>query len=220
MRQARRRLLLLELGLLLVGCGHQSPAAPLSSGASPAVAIDAVRVLQLMPTDYQHRLVEYAVIDRPNDGGGTIRHAYVNREALAVVQQGTELPSGTVIVMEQYLAKRGSDGALLQDSQGKLVIDHLDKLLVRAKLPAGETVAGDQLPASLRNGQWVYATFDPANRQRDSLNATVCNACHQQAKSSDYLFTQSDLTVASQQHIPHYSLCELSGRQSCARPRP
>lgn len=136
------------------------------------------------------------------------------------MQQSTALPDGTVIVMEQYLAKRGSNGALLQDSQGRLVIDHLDKLLVHAKLPARETVAGDQLPAGLRNGNWVYATFDPVSGQRDSLNATVCNACHQQAKRSDYLFTESDLTVAGQQHAPHYSLCELSGRQPYVLPAP
>lgn len=111
-------------------------------------------------------------------------------------------------------------GPLLEDGQGHLEIDHLYSLAVRVKVPVGQTVAGDHLLAGLRNGPWVYATFDPATNQRDSLNSTVCNACHQQANTTDYLFTLNDLDTFAKQHASHYSVCLLPGRLPCSTTKP
>ena len=170
------------------------------------------------PTGYQQSLVRYASIDRPNDGGGTVRHAYITAAALAAFKQDGTFPDGTVIVMDQFAAKRGADGQLLHDPEGRLIPDQPQTIAVRVKLEPGQTVAGDQLPASLRNGSWVYATFDPLSHQRDSLDNPVCSACHQQAAGWDYLFTRPDLAAAIQRNTPQLSSCDLPGRQPCRVP--
>ena len=164
-----------------------------------------MNALQQFPTGYQQSLV---------------RNAYITPAALAAFRTTGTLPAGTVIVMDQFAAKRDAQGQLLHDPQRRLIPGRAELVAVRVKLAPGQTVASDQLPPGLRNRTWVYATFDPLSRQRDSLDNTVCSACHQQAASWDYLFTRPELVTAVQQNAPQLDRCDLAGRQPCQVPGP
>lgn len=195
-----------------------SPPALQPAGKGLASLITALNALQRFPAGYQQTLVRYATVDRPNDGGGTVRDTYIDPVSLAAFRKDGTLPTGTVIVMDQFAAKRGADGGLLTNPQGRLIPAQAQLVSMRVKLAPGQTVSGDQLPKSLRNGTWVYVTFDPLNHQRDSLDNTVCSACHQQAASSDYLFTRSELVAAVKANTAQYTHCDLPGRQPCQVP--
>jgi Cytochrome P460 len=194
------------------------PGALQPAGSPAPTLITALSALRRFPADYQQALVLYASIDRANDGDGTVRHAYIDPVALATFRKTGAFPAGTVIVMDQFAAQRSAGGQLLHDPPGRLIPDQPQLVAVRVKLAPGQTVAGDQLPASLRNGAWVYATFDPLNRQRDSLDNPVCSACHQLAAGWDYVFSRPDLAAAIQQNMPQLTSCDLPGRQPCRVP--
>lgn len=90
---------------------------------------------------------------------------YVNsKEAIEAVQNGEELPSGTVITLVGY-----KDG-------------ELDQYLVMEK----RTGRGSQYSPEERNGEWEYQAFTPDKEVRED-NIGRCFACHANQLRDDYL---------------------------------
>jgi hypothetical protein len=112
------------------------------------------------PEDLEEGIV-FATYDR----GDIHEDIYVNnKEAIEAVQNGEELPSGTVITLVGY-----KDG-------------ELDQYLVMEK----RTGWGSQYSPEERNGEWEYQAFTPDKEVRKD-NIGRCFTCHANQERDDYM---------------------------------
>lgn len=109
--------------------------------------------------------LEEGIIFATYDRGDIHEDIYVNsKEAIEAVQNGEELPSGTVITLVGY-----KDG-------------ELDQYLVMEK----RTGWGSQYSPEERNGEWEYQAFTPDKEVRGD-NIGRCFSCHANQERDQYL---------------------------------
>ncbi|MDQ0859652.1 cytochrome P460 family protein [Bacillus sp. V2I10] len=109
--------------------------------------------------------LEKGIVFATYDRGDIHEDIYINsKEAIEAVQNGEELPSGTVITLVGY-----KDG-------------ELDQYLVMEK----RTGWGSQYSPEERNGEWEYQAFTPDKKVRED-NIGRCFACHANQLRDDYL---------------------------------
>jgi hypothetical protein len=84
--------------------------------------------------------------------------------------------------MENYAAKANPDGSLATGADGKLVKAELLRVFVMGK-NAGW---GQGVAESLRNGNWVYASY-LANGQKGPDDLSTCRACHLPLAAKDFV---------------------------------
>ncbi|MEM1506193.1 cytochrome P460 family protein [Domibacillus sp. 8LH] len=133
-----------------------------SSGAKPGeyAEIGSGANLVKFPEDLEKGIV-FATYDR----GDIHEDIYINsKEAIEAVQNGEELPSGTVITLVGY-----KDG-------------EIDQYLVMEK----RTGWGSQYSPEERNGEWEYQAFTPGREVRED-NIGRCFTCHANQERDDYL---------------------------------
>nr|WP_256738054.1 cytochrome P460 family protein [Priestia megaterium] len=112
------------------------------------------------PKDLKKGIV-FATYDR----GDTHEDIYVNnKEAIEAVQNGEEMPSGTVITLVGY-------------EDGKL-----DQYLVMEK----HTGWGSRYSPEERNGDWEFQHFTP-DREVANDNIGRCFSCHANQERDDYM---------------------------------
>ncbi|QWU13127.1 cytochrome P460 family protein [Paenibacillus sophorae] len=115
--------------------------------------------------------LEDAIVFTTYDRGDIHENIYVNsREAIEAVQNGEELPSGTVITLEGY-----KDG-------------ELEQYLVMEK----RTGWGSQYSPEERNGEWEFQHFTPAREVADD-DIGRCFACHANQERDQYSFSLDDM---------------------------
>ncbi|MEW6543451.1 MAG: cytochrome P460 family protein [Nitrospirota bacterium] len=109
-----------------------------------------------------------------------VREIYINPVG-ARTEAGRPFPDGTIMVMELYRAKAEGE-ALAKGPDGKLAKGDLVKVFVMGK---GEGW-GQDVPANLRNGTWLYAAYGPdAKPLREDF--TKCRACHAPLVQKDFV---------------------------------
>jgi hypothetical protein len=109
--------------------------------------------------------LEKGIVFATYDRGDIHEDIYVNsKEAIEAVQNGEELPSGTVITLVGY-----KDG-------------ELDQYLVMEK----RTGWGSQYAPEERNGEWEYQAFTADKEVRED-NIGRCFSCHANQLRDDYL---------------------------------
>ncbi|MDR4926089.1 cytochrome P460 family protein [Peribacillus simplex] len=109
--------------------------------------------------------LEKGIVFATYDRGDIHENIYVNsREAIEAVQNGDELPSGTVITLEGF-----RDG-------------EIEHYLVMEK----RTGWGSQYSPEERNGEWEYQHFTP-NREVAKDNIGRCFSCHANQERDDYM---------------------------------
>ncbi len=133
---------------------------------------------ELALPDYKTWPVFLAGVQRPD--AKQIRDIYINPVGTTAVP-GAPFPNGTESVMEIYSVKLNPDGTPMLDD-GKLVKDKLAKIFVMAK---GENW-GASVPDALKNGDWIYSSFDGAG-VRTGTDMSSCRACHLPLTSKDYV---------------------------------
>jgi len=155
--------------------------------AVTAAAQDASNVA--FPEGYATAFVRFDTVDKPERTPPIVRFFYIDEVALAEAEAGAPLPHGSVVVMEDHEATLDADGTPVTDANGRFVpTARLTNVFVQEKQAGwGETV-----PEALRNGDWLYAWFDPADRSRkttDAGNLDSCYECHkEQAAATDSTF--------------------------------
>lgn len=150
--------------VLLAGCASTPP---LSDGQLP------------LPADYKAWPKFLSAVQRPDSK--QVREIYMNppsRSATAASGFG----HGTVFVMENYAAQTDASGQLLTGPDGKLVKGNLLRVFVMGK---GEGW-GQDVPAPLRNGNWVYAAYLADGKKAPDDTAT-CRACHLPVAGKDFV---------------------------------
>ncbi len=127
------------------------------------------------------RGVLYATVDRPDTK--QYREFYTSAEAVKAARDGKPIPDGTVITLAAYAAKVDAEGKPVKDANGRFVKDKLLAVNSMQKMKGW----GDDIPAALRNGDWIYQSFSPDGAPNDKANLTACYQCHLPFAKDDYL---------------------------------
>ena len=133
-----------------------------------------------VPADYRSWPKFLSAVQRPD--AKQVREIYMNPAATAATAS-TGFGPGTVFVMENYAALETTDGKLATDAEGKLVKAELLRVFVMGK-GAGW---GQEVPESLRNGNWVYASYLADARSKGPEDLTTCRACHLPLANKDFV---------------------------------
>lgn len=103
-------------------------------------------------------------------------------EAAAAAREGKPIPYGTVLTLTAYAAKVDPNGVPLKDADGRFI---KDKPVVVNSMMKGQGFGAD-IPAQVRNGDWIYQSFTPDGKVNDKANLAGCYQCHLPFVNDDY----------------------------------
>ena len=132
--------------------------------------------------------VMYATVDRYDTK--QYREFYTSAEAVQAARDGKEIPNGTVITLAAYAAKVDAEGKPVKDGNGRFVKDKL----VAVNSMQKEAGWGNDIPAAVRNGDWIYQSFTPDGQVNDKANLTACFQCHLPFAKDQYLTNLAKLS--------------------------
>lgn len=141
--------------------------------------------------------VMYGTVDRPDTK--QYREFYTTPDVIDAVRAGRPVPDGAVIVLAAYAAQVDAAGVPLKDANGRFVKGNLVAVNVQQKKKGH----GDDVPASIRNGDWQYQSFAPDGKVNDKANLTACYQCHLPFARDEYLTNLAKLkgTFPSQAQV-------------------
>ncbi len=125
--------------------------------------------------------VMYATVDRPDTK--QYREFYTSADVVKAAREGKPLPDGTLLTLAAYAAKVDANGVPLKDANGRFMKDKL----VAVNSMQKKTGWGAEIPAAVRNGDWIYQSFTPDGQVNDKANLTACFQCHLPFSRDDYL---------------------------------
>ena len=157
-----RKVFIVSLGLVMIGCISLSISPSAQSGSMPKDGELA------FPSDYKSFPAFLKGIQKPN----AVRDLYINKVG-AEAHHGKQFANGSIMVMEIYGAKKGTDGNFEKDTDGHLIKAGLAKVYVMQK---GEGW-GTHAPDGLKNGNWIFSAFKP-NGDRLDVDYAKCRSCH------------------------------------------
>ena len=108
--------------------------------------------------------------------GGKISDKYVQKTSIQALQSGKNLPYGTAVVGIEYRDQNGKRGPVL-------------RYIIMEKVRN----SGKDYPASVRNGDWEFASYTPARALITNDPVTRRLACHKSQAQSDYLFGLNEM---------------------------
>jgi len=165
--------------------------AAVSAAGAAALGVRAATEDVALPAGYRADMVQYQVVDRTDYG--QVRVLYAPRAAVEAARAGSALPSGTTLVMEIYPAQRNAQNELVRGADGRLARGNLASIFVMEK----RTGWGAQYGPEIRNGEWEYAVFTPANARADNRNMQPCMQCHlERRRDADFVFSTQALAQA------------------------
>lgn len=125
--------------------------------------------------------VMYATVDRPDTK--QYREFYTSADVVKAAREGKPIPDGATITLAAYAAKVDAEGKPVKDANGRFVKDKL----VAVNSMQKKKGFGDDIPVSLRNGDWIYQSFTPDGQVNEKANLTACYQCHLPFAKDDYL---------------------------------
>nr|WP_246513901.1 cytochrome P460 family protein [Neoroseomonas soli] len=141
-----------------------------------------------MPADWHARFVRYSTIDNRNRK--IIRNIYINPEAFAALQPGQPMPYGSLVILADQRARLDAQGTPLLDANGRFIPE---PAFIGINVQQKERGWGEGYGPDLRNGEWEYARFSPADGSRLSGPLNACFTCHLQNRAQqDFTFTTWD----------------------------
>ena len=153
-------------------------AAWIASGQPALVAPGPNKVA--FPTDWD-KGVMYATVDRPDTK--QYREFYTTPDVLEAVRAGKPVPDGALITLAAYMAQVDASGVPLKDANGRFLKGNLAAVNVQQK----KRGHGDDIPAAIRNGDWMYQSFSADGKINDKANLTACYQCHLPFAKDEYL---------------------------------
>jgi plastocyanin len=134
--------------------------------------------------------VMYATVDRHDTK--QYREFYGPADAVKAAREGKPIPDGTVLTLAAYAAKLDAEGKPVKDANGRFIKDKL----VAVNSMQKKAGWGNDIPAEIRNGDWVYQSFTPDGKVNDKANLTSCYQCHLPFAKDDYLTNSGPTEVA------------------------
>ena len=167
-----RKLAMLALGLGALG------AAWVALGQQALVTPGPNKVV--FPENWAKGLM-YAAVDRHDIK--QFRELYTTPDVIAAAKAGRPLPDGAVLSMAVYMAQVDASGVPLKDANGRSLKGNLAIVNVMQQKKGW----GEDIPASIRNGDWIYQSFAPDGKVNDKANLTSCYQCHLPFAKEQYL---------------------------------
>lgn len=164
--------------------------------AGAAIAAAAVAIAQATVPSGPNKLaypegwdkgVMYATVDRYDTK--QYREFWGPADAVKAAREGQPIPYGTVLTLAAYAAKVDANGVPLKDANGRFI---KDRLLAVNSMAKGQGYGAD-IPAEIRNGDWIYQSFTPDGKVNDKANLTACFQCHLPFRNDDYLTNMAKL---------------------------
>lgn len=125
--------------------------------------------------------VLYGTVDRHDTK--QYRELYTTPDVIAAAKAGRPLPDGATLTLAAYMAQVDANGVPLKDAQGRFLKGNLAAVNVMQQ-KAGW---GNDIPSSIRNGDWIYQSFSPDGKVNDKANLTSCYQCHLPFAKEQYL---------------------------------
>lgn len=140
------------------------------------------------PKGYQDSYSNYMNAERQN--GKQLARFYANDVAVKGAKSGSELPDGSIVIMEVYKAKADKDGKPMRSKNlDRLIRGDLAAIMVKQKGAGwGKDYKGDKMNV----GDWEFAGFK-ADGSRLDKDFAQCRSCHSELKDSAYLFSHEHL---------------------------
>jgi plastocyanin len=132
------------------------------------------------PSDW-NKQVMYATVDRHDTK--QYREFYTTQAAIDAAKAGKPIPDGTIITLAAYAAKVDAEGKPVKDANGRFTKDKL----VAVNSMQKKAGWGNDIPAEVRNGDWIYQSFTPDGAVNDKANLTACYQCHLPFAKEEYL---------------------------------
>jgi hypothetical protein len=146
------------------------------------------------PKGYAENYVLYTTVNKPSKKrGDTFRKFYINKSALAAVKAGKTLPSGSVLVREDWFTKKDASNKSIKGADGNFITAKKKGVVVMEKRDGW----GAEYPVSKRNGNWEYAAFRVNGDRNPKAKIGRCFGCHMRKKSADFVFTMKALRKAA-----------------------
>lgn len=146
------------------------------------------------PNGYSDTFVRYHFIDKPSKKRGpTHRVFFINKNALAAIKAGKPLPSGTVIIREDWFVKTDGKKTAVKGAKGRYIKAKKKGVQVMEKRDGW----GAAYPPAMRNGNWEYASFKVDGSRRSKANIKRCFSCHARMKGADFVFSMGPLQKAA-----------------------
>jgi plastocyanin len=139
------------------------------------------------PEGYEKGVL-YQTLDRHDTK--QYRELYSTPEAVKAVRVGRPIPSGTVLTLVQYGAKKDEKGNVLKDAKGRFVKGDLLAYTVMEKRKGW----GASYPAEIRNGEWEYAVFTKDRQRNAKANIQGCFGCHKPHEQQDFVISLASLS--------------------------
>ena len=140
------------------------------------------------PKGYQKTYTNYLNTERQN--GKQLARFYANDVAAKGAKDGGELPEGSIVIMEVYKAKAGSDGKPMRSKQlDRLIRGDLAAIMVKQK---GAGWGKDYKGEGMDVGDWEFAGFK-ADGSRLDKDFAGCRSCHSKLDKSARLFSYEHL---------------------------
>ena len=131
--------------------------------------------------------VMYATVDRYDTK--QYREFYASKEAVDAARAGRPIPDGSILTLAAYAAKVDAAGAPIKDANGRFIKDKL----VAVNSMQKKAGWGQDIPAEIRNGDWIYQSFTSDGKVNDRANLAGCYQCHLPYKADDYLTNMAKL---------------------------
>lgn len=141
-----------------------------------------------LPTGYKSWPKFLASVQRPDIK--QVRDIYVNPVGYQATA-GQPFPNGSTFVMENFSVKLDAAGNPVTGPDGKLVKADLVRVFVMAKGPG----FGAQVPAELKTGNLVFASYDAAGGKTADVLIT-CRPCHLPAANKDFVLRYDEYFAA------------------------
>jgi cytochrome c553 len=169
---------------------YWSQASGRSAAASAAAPHVATLSPMVLPRDFPSGYIEY---QRQEDAAGKrLSVKYANAPAAAAARAGTPLPDGSVILVVGYAAELDAAGKSVLDANGRM---KLGKLLSFSGMES-RSGWGRDIPALLRNGNWLHGLWTGEGASRLADAQPTCLACHKPKAADSYVFTLGELQRA------------------------
>lgn len=125
--------------------------------------------------------VMYGTIDRPDLK--QYREFYTTPDVIEAVRAGRPIPDGAVLTLAAFAAQVDAAGNPIKDANGRYVKGNI----VAVNSMQKKAGWGQDIPAEIRNGDWIYQSFTPDGKPNEKANLTSCYQCHLPFAKEDYL---------------------------------
>jgi len=143
------------------------------------------------PAEYRTAFSNYLISDRVGQEDQVIS-LYANEIARMGAKDDGSLPYGSVLVGEIYVAKKDSEGNVVETVLGRRVPAEMKAIVVMERREGWDA----QYSEDLKVGDWEFEVFSPAGENL-AKDTTACRTCHHPLADTEFTFSYEHIAGAN-----------------------